>query len=59
MWKGVIKDNNGQIIWECCHVHHNREQSTNTNGKSAKDCAGLALLYENPEWREGKLAGRY
>lgn len=42
-WKGVIKKD-GAVIWECCHNHNNRDQSSKDN-QAAMSCAKLALTY--------------
>jgi hypothetical protein len=42
-WRGVIKSPNGDVVYTCDHTHHNREQSTRTNGRSAVDCVGRVI----------------
>lgn len=44
-WQGVIRNAQNEIIWECLHRHHNRDQSTQANGVSATDCAKQAILH--------------
>lgn len=39
---GVIR-HNGRVVVECGHVHANRDASTRTNGRSARDCAAEIL----------------
>jgi hypothetical protein len=38
-WKAVQRDEKRHIVWECIHVHRNRDMSTFTSGVSAHDCA--------------------
>jgi nitric oxide synthase oxygenase domain/subunit len=37
-WRGVLKCE-GRVVWVCRHLHHNRDQSSRTNGQSALACA--------------------
>lgn len=37
-WVGLVRCN-GQVVVECGHEHFNRDTSTGTNGRSARDCA--------------------
>lgn len=49
-WKGVLKVGN-KTIWTCPHIHHNRDESTYTNGVSARNCAGMMkTLVEIPDY---------
>lgn len=38
-WEGVVKTKDGLVVHTCGHAHHNRYQTTRTNGLSAVDCA--------------------
>lgn len=42
-WRGVLKCD-GQPVWVCRHLHHNRDQSGRWNGMSARECAGKQLI---------------
>jgi hypothetical protein len=44
MWVGVVRDN-GKVVAECGHLHHNRDQDTSLRGPSAMSCA-YSLLGE-------------
>jgi hypothetical protein len=49
-YMGVIKEGK-RVVWECGHWHHNRNQSTYTNGESATACAGLMMaLVRDPAY---------
>lgn len=50
-WKGVLKNAQGETVWECGHLHKNRDQSTTwvPNAQaylntSARDCAKAELI---------------
>lgn len=42
LWRGVIRNARGQVVWKCPHCHRNRDQSTASN-YSARDCAEAHL----------------
>ncbi len=49
-WHGVIRVG-GRAVWTCGHAHANRDQSTMTSGRSARDCACFVLMAaERPEY---------
>lgn len=43
-WQGCIRYKN-KVIWSCGHSHTNRDQSTQTSGQCASDCARNVLKY--------------
>jgi hypothetical protein len=47
-WRGVLKCN-GDVVWVCRHLHHNRDQSSRSNGQSAVGCASAELLQRRME----------
>lgn len=38
LWRGVIRDDTGAVVWTCPHYHRNRDQSTASN-YAARSCA--------------------
>jgi len=50
-WTGVVR-RDGQVVWECGHSHRNRDTSTATSGRSARDCMlRAAKAARLPEFR--------
>jgi len=45
LYVGVIRDG-GHIVWECSHLHRNRDMSPGVR-QSARDCAALTALNWN------------
>lgn len=43
-WRGALRDASGRIVWECEHVHRNRDQ-----GSSACQCAGAEWTRRFPD----------
>lgn len=43
-WRGVVRIER-RVVWECPHVHRNRDTSSLTNGQAATTCARGALIW--------------
>jgi hypothetical protein len=48
-WHGAIKNAEGQTVWECEHLHRNRDTGSWTNGPAARACAMFQLNHMDPE----------
>jgi hypothetical protein len=57
-WHGAVRDDAGNIVWECNHVHHNRDNDSGWyNTVSARRCGKVALRQmEQGETVTGKQA---
>lgn len=42
-WQGAIRVEK-TVVWTCEHAHHNRDQSSTTNGTCAVECAKRVLF---------------
>lgn len=56
LYEGVLRDGT-RIVATCGHQHHNRDQSTGTSGRSARDCiTNLARCARYPEQAQDEAA---
>ena len=42
LYRGIIRDDRGQVVWTCPHLHRNRDMSPGLR-QSARDCAAAEL----------------
>lgn len=42
MWSGAVRDASGAVVWQCLHLHRNRDSGSVSRGPSAKECAQQA-----------------
>lgn len=54
-YKGVVKNDKGEIVAECEHWHRNRDQGTYFSGGSARACGKRLLLELDPESYKASL----